>query len=247
VIAARRQRAEELRERYAFAGEVLTLYLALLDVHERIDDPPPPEDIASWAATHVVPAVIEATERAGPAALAEAVRDRAGEDILAAWLAGEELDLVDRYLARASLAPVLEALRDEATPRAANGHCPRCGGSPQLGVLAASGEALVSGGRSLQCSRCNGTWNASRSACPACGESDEAKLVVFTEQFGDGEPVFPHLRVSGCRSCNRYLIDVDLDKDGRAVPEVDELAALPLDLYAADQGLTKVTPNLMGF
>ena len=36
-------------------------------------------------------------------------------------------------------------------------------------------------------------------------------------------------------------------RDARAVPEVDELAALPLDLYAADQGLTKVTPNLMGF
>jgi hypothetical protein len=246
VIAARRQRAEELRDRYAFAGEVLTLYLALLEVHEEIQDPPK-EGISEWTAEHVLPGVVEATERAGPAALAEAVHDRAGEDILATWLAGEELDPVDRYLARASLTPVLEALGDEATPRAANGHCPRCHGRPQLGILAASGEALVSGGRSLQCSRCHATWNASRSVCPGCGESDEAKLVVYTEQFGDGEPVFPHLRVSGCTSCNRYLIDVDLDKDGRAVPEVDELAALPLDLYAADQGLTKVTPNLMGF
>ena len=50
-----------------------------------------------------------------------------------------------------------------------------------------------------------------------------------------------------CATCQRYLIDVDLERDPRAVPEVDELAALPLDLYAADQGLTKVTPNLMGF
>jgi hypothetical protein len=31
------------------------------------------------------------------------------------------------------------------------------------------------------------------------------------------------------------------------VPEVDELAALPLDLYAAGCGLSKITPNLMGF
>jgi len=31
------------------------------------------------------------------------------------------------------------------------------------------------------------------------------------------------------------------------VPEVDELAALPLDLYAAGHGLSKITPNLMGF
>jgi FdhE protein len=244
VIAARRQRAEELRERYAFAGEVLTLYLALLEVHEEIQDPPN-EGISEWTAEHVLPGVVEATERAGPATLAAAVRGRGGEDILSAWLAGEELDPVDRYLARASLTPVLEAVGGEVTVHTANGHCPRCSGSPQLGVLAASGEALVSGGRSLMCSRCHHTWGTSRSVCPACGESGEDSLVVYTEE--GGEPVFPHLRVSGCTSCNRYLIDVDLDKDGRAVPEVDELAALPLDLYAADQGLTKVTPNLMGF
>ena len=64
---------------------------------------------------------------------------------------------------------------------------------------------------------------------------------------GDERPVFPHLRIASCSTCNRYLIEVDMARDARAVPEVDELAALPLDLYAADQGLTKVTPNLMGF
>jgi formate dehydrogenase maturation protein FdhE len=59
--------------------------------------------------------------------------------------------------------------------------------------------------------------------------------------------MFPHLRIEGCSGCNRYLIDVDLGHDARAVPEVDELAALPLDLYAAERGLSKITPNLMGF
>ena len=32
-----------------------------------------------------------------------------------------------------------------------------------------------------------------------------------------------------------------------AVPVVDEMAALPLDLYAVEQGFAKITPNLMGF
>jgi formate dehydrogenase maturation protein FdhE len=67
------------------------------------------------------------------------------------------------------------------------------------------------------------------------------------KEDGDGQPVFPHLRIASCSTCNRYLIEVDMAGDPRAVPEVDELAALPLDLYAADHGLTKVTPNLMGF
>ncbi len=58
---------------------------------------------------------------------------------------------------------------------------------------------------------------------------------------------FPHLRIDGCTSCKRYLLNVDLGRDGRAVPAVDELAALPLDLYAKELDLTKITPNLMGF
>ena len=60
-------------------------------------------------------------------------------------------------------------------------------------------------------------------------------------------PLFPHLRIDSCGSCSRYLIDVDLGLDARAVPEVDELTALPLDLFATERGLTKITPNLMGF
>jgi FdhE protein len=60
-------------------------------------------------------------------------------------------------------------------------------------------------------------------------------------------PTFPHLRIDACASCEQYLLDVDLSRDARAVPEVDELAALPLDLYAAERGLSKITPNLMGF
>ena len=108
----------------------------------------------------------------------------------------------------------------------------------------------MSSRRSLLCSRCATRWSSSRTVCPACGEADEAKLMVFAEQWGDGNgaesAVFGNLRIAGCTTCRRYLIEVDLERDPRAVPEVDELAALPLDLYAADQGLTKVTANLMG-
>ncbi|MBA3262191.1 MAG: formate dehydrogenase accessory protein FdhE, partial [Thermoleophilaceae bacterium] len=173
---------------------------------------------------------------------------------------------VDHYLARASLGPVLEALGEQAgaacarRPDGEQGSlCPCCGGLPQLSCLASSGESLVSGPRSLLCARCGTSWSWSRSVCPACGESEEEQLRVYAEQLegpvsgngrGDGDdrrPVFPHLRIAGCSACSRYLIEVDMARDARAVPEVDELAALPLDLYAADQGLTKVTPNLMGF
>jgi FdhE protein len=259
----RRERAEQLRERHPFAAEVLTLYLALLPAQEEAwsaarERPPHPEAVAEWAAGHVLPAVVDATLAAGPPALHEAVRDRdVGAEALAGWLADAELDPVDRYLARASLAPALEALGEAAEAACVGGRahnaepCPRCGGRPQLGCVEASGEALVSGRRSLVCSRCAMRWNASRSVCPACGEADEARLTVYSERWGEGngaeQAVFGHLRIAGCTTCRRYLIEVDTGRDPRAVPEVDELAAIPLDLYAADQGLTKLTTNLMGF
>jgi FdhE protein len=266
----RRIRAEELRAEHPFASELLTLYLALLPAQEAAftevrERGQAPAELPRWAAARVAPAVAAATRAAGPAELAGEVSRRVADgaaDALAGWLAGAELDPVDRYLARASLAPALEALGEQAGEACAAGEgatvCPSCGGLPQVSWLADTGDALVSGRRSLVCSRCASHWVWTRSACPACGESDEARLLVYAEQWsgpvsasgnggGSAHAVFPHLRIAACDSCRRYLIEVDLSRNGNAVPEVDELAALPLDLYARDEGLTKVTPNLMGF
>jgi formate dehydrogenase maturation protein FdhE len=38
-----------------------------------------------------------------------------------------------------------------------------------------------------------------------------------------------------------------LGRERRAVAQVDEIAAIPLDLYAKELGLKKIVPNLMGF
>jgi formate dehydrogenase maturation protein FdhE len=213
----RRARAQELRERHPFAGELLALYLALLAVQEEAwsafhESPPYPAQLPRWAADRVLPAVVQATVAAGPVALREAADSRlatgTAQDALAGWLAGADLDPVDRYLARASLAPALEALGERA----------------------------------------GSSWSCSRSICPGCGESGEARLTTYAERWSsDAPPLLPHLRIAGCETCRRYLIEVDLERDPRAVPEVDELVALPLDLHAADEGLTKLTPNLMGF
>jgi formate dehydrogenase maturation protein FdhE len=67
------------------------------------------------------------------------------------------------------------------------------------------------------------------------------------EDAETGEAIFPQLRIQGCESCHAYLVHVDLARDVNAVPEVDELTAIPLDLYAQERGLRKITPNLMGF
>src|SRR5207237_9109336 len=68
---------------------------------------------------------------------------------------------------------------------------------------------------------------------------------------GDGaarreDAVFPHLRIEACESCRRYILGIDLATDPAAVPLVDEMAAVPLDLYARERGFSKITTNLMG-
>jgi Protein involved in formate dehydrogenase formation len=271
--APRRRRAQALADRHPFAGEVLGLYLALVDVWDQAWDAareqrPDPGALASWAATEVLPQVGAATARAGPAPLAEATRGLvaggAAAGPLDAWLAGGELAPVERYLARATLWAPLQALDADAacaadpTPRGGR-RCPRCGGPPQLSFRAHTDEGLVSGRRHLACARCAADWSYTASACASCGETAGTRRTVYTERRewpvvgrGDGAgraggPLFPHLRIESCQSCMRYLIDVDLGHDARAVPEVDELAALPLDLHAAELGLSKITPNLMGF
>jgi formate dehydrogenase accessory protein FdhE len=249
----RRRRALQLRERHPFAAEVLTLYLALLDVQEpafAAAAGAAPER-APGLAREVLPRVIDATIAAGPDRLAEGAVGRFHsadlDDVIGRWLRGAEQSLVDRYLARAACAPVLEAMDPDALGVLCPGErgarvCPRCGGPPQLGFFALSGEDLVTGPRHLVCARCAASWVYPRMVCAGCGEETSGRLTVYSEAER-----FPHARIDACETCRRYVLAFDLRRDAEAVPVVDELASLPLDLYAGERGLQKVTPNLMGF
>lgn len=49
-----------------------------------------------------------------------------------------------------------------------------------------------------------------------------------------------------CESCRRYLHLVRLDLEPEAIPEVDEIEALSLDVWARERGYKKMFPNLVG-
>jgi len=208
-------------------------------------------ELADYAATKVLPAVVDTTVASGPARLRDGVISVFCSadlvNLVQRWLDNHPLTPVESYLARASASPLLEATPHPAPPQGGRERsemptrCPNCGGLPQLSYFAVSGEALVSGPRYLVCSRCATNWVFSRMTCAGCGESTGPKLPIFQEQER-----FPHVRVDGCKTCGKYLLTFDLRRDTRAVPVVDEIAALPLDLYARDRGFTKITPNLMG-
>ncbi|MQY10153.1 Protein FdhE [Streptomyces sp. RB5] len=257
--ATARRRAETLRTRHPHAADVLTLYLALLDVWEEsaaAARDTRPDSLAAWSARHVLPRVVAATAY-GPEPLAARAAG-VGEPALRAWLAGDEtLGPVERYVARAATRGPLTAVDAGAAcaadpaPRGGR-RCPDCGGPPQLSYRTDAGDRLVSGRRMLQCARCAASWACAAHTCAGCGET--SRRTVYAEhregtavgrRDADGSE-FGHLRVEACTGCSRYLVDVDLGRDPRAVPEADELTALPLGLYAGEQGFTKLTPNVMG-
>jgi formate dehydrogenase maturation protein FdhE len=260
----RRERAAELAERYPHAAEMLRLYQALTVIQEAAYKRPSPLagdgqargslDIAAIAVKDVLPGIIDVTVEAGPPALRDGVIALYAtanlEDLIQRWLDQQPLTAVETYLARASASPLLEASphpalpqrgRELIPPHGGREHCPNCGGLPQLSYFALSGEALVSGPRYLVCARCGHNWVFSRMTCAACGEHETHRLPIYQE----GE-YMPHMRADACESCHRYLLTIDLRKDARAIPIVDELAGVPLDLYAQERGMTKITPNLLG-
>lgn len=236
-----------------------------------------PSRTVGYVVERALPLVREVTIASGPEKLARAAAEDAlpgrWEEKLRTWLTGGELSAVERYLVRAATSPVLEALGPAigdvcAGPRDQR-HCPRCGGLPQVSVFASSGEDLVAPRHYLECGRCSWRWSYPRMTCAACGEIDSRHLPIFAEEGtshveaagtvirglggtpggppGGLVPRFPHISIHACRTCSRYLLNIDLSRDARAVPLVDEMAATPLDLYAKEQGVSKIVPNLMGF
>jgi formate dehydrogenase maturation protein FdhE len=132
------------------------------------------------------------------------------------------------YVAAAMLPPSLEMTVCR---------CPRCESLPVLALLRPEGDG---GKRFLQCALCSQEWEFRRILCASCGEDDEHKLPVFVSEQ------FPHIRVESCQTCKRYLHSIDLTKDGNAVPLVDDLSAIPLSLWAEQEGLQRIQSNLLG-
>jgi formate dehydrogenase accessory protein FdhE len=196
-------------------------------------------------------AFLEVIETQAPALLAQAARNlstQSPESWIArlttywnsAGLAGQPADAFEQFFSRAFLEPYGEYLGQQSrkvTLLVTATRCPLCNSYPYMGVLRAEGD---SGKRLLICSFCSQEWEFRRILCPHCGESAEPKLPVYIPEQ------FPHLRVEACDTCHTYLRAVDLTKNGHAVPVVDDLAALPLTLWAEQHHYSRPHPNLLG-
>lgn len=114
--------------------------------------------------------------------------------------------------------------------------CPSCGSLPVVGVLREEGHGAK---RTLVCGLCLTERDYLRVVCPACGEQRFDALPVYTADQ------FEHVRIDACDSCRTYLKTIDLTKNGLAVPLVDDIASVTMDLWARDGGYARLRPNLL--
>ncbi len=243
-------RAQELSEKHAPVSELLNFYQQLArfqkSVYQQLASA---EEHGLTVLLPLFPGIISLVKRAGSPALAQAA------ETLEADSAEDRLELLESiwqhqvessqlageyaFFAQALLQPYAEFLASKAglAQEGTASVCPFCGSKPQVAVLRQEGDG---GKRSLVCSLCSTEWTFRRLVCPNCGEEDKDHLPIFAAKE------FDYVRLDACDTCRTYIKSIDLTKDGNAVPVVDELATLSLNLWAQENNYQKLRPNLFG-
>ena len=236
----RARRARFLAEVHPASREILTFYAGLAEWQGHIPSPPgkgrraegaPGEGLRSLS--RFFPSLLDLVIRTGPAVLSAAAHELGTTDfdpLLREYWESPGNFSPRQFFARAILQPY-------AASFPAGLDCPWCSQPPQTGCLRPQGEGVA---LDLVCGLCLRRRGFPRTRCAGCNESSESKIANLTA------PDFPHLRIQACETCHGYFLVVDLSRDPAAIPEVDELAGLPLDLWAVEHGYQKLLANLAG-
>lgn len=269
------ERATYLASVYPFAAEGLRFYVrvasfqkslyadferALMDSPEISSLMPLRRELNAFALLPRFPGFLKVIERIAPAPLSNAASElndagsaswgrvvetfwnnKTGSPASEGYAENIQMkDWSEQLLAWIFLQPYAELLANSNRPSVSHGSpstCPACGSKPIVGVLRPEGDG---GRKSLICMLCAHEWNFRRVYCPSCGEEREPFMAFYST------PDIPHVRVDVCDTCHTYLKTVDLTKTGLAVPVVDEMATIPLDLWADQHGYEKLQTNILG-
>jgi FdhE protein len=260
AYAARIQRAHDLSDQSS-VSQLLSFYAGLAFLQQNVFESLgiasttlEPRDSASWPLlidrlTPLLPEFVRSLAEICPSPMRERAHTLAQADasvrnslLTRFWNGRQEQsdhEVLDRSVALAFLQPYAEWLAQSqtATSITQRATCPICSCEPVCAVLR---DQYHGARRGLICSLCMQEWSFPRLRCPGCGEERFEALPVFTPE------AMPHVRLDACDTCKLYIKTIDLTKDGRAVPVVDELATASLDLWARDRGYSKLAPNIVG-
>jgi FdhE protein len=241
-------RAGELAQKHVSVSQLLRFYQELARFQKSVCEAlAKSDDYSVNRLLSHVPGLLAVVRQAGSAALqqtAQELADLSHEEWLELLSGGwqpeqQELSPEYAFFVHALLQPQAEYLAGRTiTPTESSPPlCPFCNSKPQVGVLRPEGDGAK---RSLICSLCSTEWNFRRVVCPSCGEENKDLLPVFIASE------FDYVRVEACDTCRTYIKSIDLSKNGHAVPVVDELASVSLNLWAQENKYSKLSPNLFG-
>jgi formate dehydrogenase maturation protein FdhE len=233
-------RARQLAAAVPAASDPLTFYAQLIELQQSILDAHAgavirssetfAESLDAEAAADALPAFLTRLAQIAPARTADAARavlleghDRWRHLLHTFWRGEPDDDSMRGFIAEALLQPFAERLAI-------------CRGTPVVAVLR---EAAHGAKRSYVCGFCLAERAAPRIGCEACGEASFEKLAVYRADE------FPAARIDACDTCRMYVKTIDLSRDGTAVPVVDDIATLTLDVWAREQAYQRLRPNLL--
>lgn len=225
----RARRARFLADGFAAAREILIFYAGLAEWQGNVA----PHLSSFSKLAGVIPSLLDYVHRAAPPPLAQAAKEFNAADadrLLGDYWETRATHSMSDFFARAALQPYAASL-----PTGLD--CPWCAQPPQAGCLRPQGDGLAF---ELVCSLCMRRRLFPRTRCPGCDSASESTIANYTAEE------FPHMRLLACENCKGFLLIANLQRDPAAIPEVDELAALPLSLWAVQHGYHKLLPNLAG-
>ncbi|MCS7307572.1 MAG: formate dehydrogenase accessory protein FdhE [Aquificaceae bacterium] len=241
------ERARVLKVKHPEAHEVLGFYCKVLEyqkeIYQWLEDKEP-----SWRkGMDWLYSLMELCLREGPTSLAERVEElrRMERESLKALVEGFLVEKTaeerDRFLFLAFLNPFYERIA-EGKEVDRDGWlktmCPVCGFKPHVSYIADRDE--MEGGRFLVCVLCGTDWTYNRNKCANCGNEEDGEIDYYYE---DGRKA---VQLQSCQRCGYYMKLVDLRLDGLAVPQVDDVATLSLDLWAQERGFKRFEKNILG-
>ena len=228
-------RARELAGQVPPAAEILTFFAALAEFQNALTPravsfeelPDLTSDVMSFADQHGTDLLRASSQSLTPEVLAAAIDDY--------WYKRDTVSPIS-FFARVVMQP-WAACGDVKPVDQAENLCPRCGHVPQVARLQPQGQGSA---LSLVCSLCFHEWDFQRLRCASCLDQNSRNQEFYVAES------FEAVHVNVCRSCGLYVLCVDTSKDPACIPYVDELAAIPLDIWAQENGYQKLQPNVAG-
>lgn len=253
------ERVKTLKEAWPFAREVLTTceevlrfqqsFRVFLDGSEFRDsgcEQQLPQRIDLFSLVPKFLDLLRAISTSGTELLLEAskVLEARGafyweESLTRYWNGTASNRTIESFFLHAFLQPIAECFAESSNVSGENSSCttcPYCSHKPVCGVLRPLGDGAK---RSLICSFCNTEWEYRRLICPSCEQENVDLLPVYTAED------FAYIRIEACELCKGFIKTIDLTREGRAVPVIDEIGSPVLTLWAKQNGYRKLERNLL--